>query len=47
MYSVQTCRLYYTTYDVQRQTDTVNPRTCADVMVHAPAPDDEYDAGEP
>jgi hypothetical protein len=47
MYSVQTCRLYYTTYDVQRQTDTVNPRTCADVMVHAPAPDDEDDAGKP
>jgi len=41
MYSVQTCHLYYTTYDVQRQTDTVNPRTCADVMVHAPAPDNE------
>ena len=46
MYSVQTCRLYYTTYDVQRQTDTVNPRTCADVMVHASAPDDEDDAGD-
>ncbi len=47
IYSVQTCRLYYTTYDVQRQMDTVNPRTCANVMVHAPAPDGKDDAGEP
>ena len=41
MYSVQTFCLYYTTYDVQRQTDTVNPKTSAYVMVHPPASDDE------
>jgi hypothetical protein len=40
VYSVNTCRLYYTTYDVQRQTDTINPKTCPDVMMYAPPPDD-------
>ena len=41
MYSVNTCRLYYTTYDVQRQTDTINPKTCPDVMMYASDADHE------
>ncbi len=25
IYSVQTCRIHYTSYDIQRQCDTINP----------------------
>ena len=40
IYSVNTCQVFYTTYDVQRQTDTINPRSCPDIMVYAPPDDD-------
>jgi hypothetical protein len=33
VYSVQTLQVHYTTYDLRREYDTVNPRTHADVMV--------------
>lgn len=33
LYSVQTMQVYYTTYDLRREYDTVNPRTHCDVMV--------------
>ena len=33
IYSVQTMQLYYTTYDMRREYDTINPRTHSDVMV--------------
>jgi hypothetical protein len=32
-YLVHTCRLFYTTYDLQRGSDTINPRTHPDVML--------------
>jgi len=37
IYSVQTCRIYYTSYDLQRECDTVNPRTHPDIMLRSPA----------
>jgi hypothetical protein len=33
IYSVQTMQVHYTTYDMRREYDTINPRTHADVMV--------------
>jgi hypothetical protein len=36
IYSVQTCHIYYTSYDLQRQCDTVNPRTHPDIMLRSP-----------
>lgn len=33
VYSVQTMQVHYTTYDMRRDYDTVNPKTHADVMV--------------
>ena len=39
VYSVSSCQVFYTTYDIQRQTDTINPKSCPDIMVHAPPPD--------
>lgn len=33
IYSVHTMQVYYTTYDLRREYDTINPRTHADVMV--------------
>ena len=39
VYSVSTCQIFYTTYDIQRQTDTINTKSCPDIMVHAPPPD--------
>ena len=36
IYSVQTCNIYYTSYDLQRQFDTVNPCTHPDIMLHSP-----------
>jgi hypothetical protein len=33
IYSVQICRVYYTTYDLQRQFDTVNPCAHPDIML--------------
>jgi hypothetical protein len=37
IYSVQTYRVYYTTYDLQRQCDVVNPRAHPDIMLRSPA----------
>jgi hypothetical protein len=39
IYSVQTCRLYYTSYDVRRESNTIHPTTRPDIMVRAPPPD--------
>jgi hypothetical protein len=36
IYSVQTCHIYYTSYDLQRQCDTVNPHTHPDIMLRSP-----------
>ena len=36
IYSVQTCHIYYTSYDLQRQCDTVNPHTHPYIMLHSP-----------
>ncbi|KAF8156767.1 hypothetical protein B0H34DRAFT_789464 [Crassisporium funariophilum] len=36
IYSVQTCRLYYTTYDLQRDSDTVNPQTHPNITHGSP-----------
>ena len=36
IYSVQTCRIYYTSYDLQRQCDTVNPCAHPDIMLRSP-----------
>src|SRR5438270_12664897 len=35
-YSVQTCRIYYTSYDLQRQCDTINSHTHPDIMLCSP-----------
>lgn len=40
IYSVQTCRLFYTTYDLQRESDTINPRTHPDIMLRSPETDE-------
>ena len=36
IYSVQTCQVYYTSYDLQRQCDTVNPCAHPDIMLRSP-----------
>jgi hypothetical protein len=36
IYSVQTCQIYYTSYDLQRQHDTINPNTHPDIMLRSP-----------
>lgn len=36
LYSVQLLRVNYTTYDIRRASDTINPRTHNYVMVHSP-----------
>ncbi|KJA18879.1 hypothetical protein HYPSUDRAFT_144300 [Hypholoma sublateritium FD-334 SS-4] len=36
IYSVQTCRIYYTSYDLQRQCDTINPCAHPDIMLQSP-----------
>ncbi len=36
IYSVQTCRIYYTSYDLQRQYDTINPYAHPDIMLRSP-----------
>jgi hypothetical protein len=36
IYSVQTCQVYYTSYDVQRQCDAVNPCAHPDIMLRSP-----------
>lgn len=39
LYSVKTCRIYYTSYDMQRDFDTINPTSHPDVMVRSPESD--------
>jgi hypothetical protein len=41
MYSVQTCRLYYTSYDIRRKSDTIHLTTRPDIIVGAPPPDQD------
>ena len=36
IYSVQTRNIYYTSYDLQQQYDTVNPHTHPDIMLRSP-----------
>ena len=36
IYSVQTCHIYYTSYDLQQQCDNVNPHTHPDIMLCSP-----------
>ena len=36
IYSVQTCHIYYTSYDLQWQCDTVNPHTHPDIVLCSP-----------
>ena len=36
IYSVQTCHIYYTSYDLQWQCDTVNPHTHPNIMLCSP-----------
>ena len=36
IYSVQTCHIYYTSYNLQWQCDTVNPHTHPDIMLCSP-----------
>ena len=35
-YSVQTCHLFYTTYDLQQNSDTINPQMHPDIMLRSP-----------
>ena len=41
LYSVQTCRVYYTTYDLQRQYDTINTHAHPDIMLRSPVVEGE------
>ena len=41
IYSVQTCCIYYMSYDLQRECDTVNPRTHPDIMLRSPITEGE------
>ena len=36
IYSVQTCCVYYTSYDLQRQCDTISPCSHPDIMLRSP-----------
>jgi hypothetical protein len=36
LYSVQTCQIYYTSYDLQQQRDTINPNTHPDIILRSP-----------
>ncbi|KAG5634841.1 hypothetical protein H0H81_000543 [Sphagnurus paluster] len=36
LYEVGTCRINYTTYDVRREENCINPRSHADIMLHSP-----------
>jgi hypothetical protein len=36
MYQVKTLRINYTTYDVMRDGDVINPRSYPDIMVKSP-----------
>jgi hypothetical protein len=41
LYSVQTCRLYYTSYDIRRKSDTIHLTTRPDIIVGAPPSDED------
>ena len=43
IYSMQTCRLYYTSYDIHRESDTIHLTTRPDIILRAQPPD-EIDA---
>ena len=43
IYSVRTCRLFYTTYDLQRDSDLINPRSHPDIMLRSP--ESEFEEG--
>ena len=36
---MQTCRLYYTSYDIRRESDTIHLTTRPDIILRAPPPD--------
>jgi hypothetical protein len=42
IFQVNTCSIHYTTYDVRRDYDLVNPKTHADIMVESPDPDTPF-----
>jgi hypothetical protein len=44
IYSVKVFRINYTTYDVRRDMDVINPRFTSNVMVHSPETDANPDA---
>jgi len=41
IYSVQTCRLYYTSYDIRQESDTIHLTICPYIIVGAPPPDQD------
>ena len=43
IYLVQTCHLFYTTYDLQRDSDLINPRSHPDIMLRSP--ESEFEEG--
>lgn len=45
-YSVQTCRINYTSYDIQRESDTITLQRTSDVILKAPPPEDFEDEVE-
>ena len=47
IYSVQTCHIYYTSYDLQRQSDTVNPCAHPDIMLRSPVVEDGAESLNP
>lgn len=44
IYAVKVLRINYTTYDIRRDQDSVNPRTHCDVMLHSPETETDPDA---
>jgi hypothetical protein len=44
IYSVGTCRLFYTTYDLQRDSDVINPRMHPDIMLRSPETEEGAEA---
>ena len=44
IYSVQTCCLFYTTYDLQQESDTINPQMHPDIMLRSPETEEGAEA---
>ena len=42
--SVRTCRVFYTTYDLQRDSDTINPQTHPDIVLRSPETEEGVEA---